>query len=255
MSHVYEGLGRVVVVIPTYNEALNIEAIVGSVLSVVPAVHVLIVDDGSPDGTGALADGLAAHDSRVSVLHRTSKDGLGAAYLAGFELCLAQGFDVICEMDADGSHRAVDLPLILDELARHPETQLVLGSRWVPGGSVQNWPKHREFLSRGGNAYVRILLDLGLKDATGGFRAYRRAALESLDFSSVQSHGYCFQVDMARSIVDGGGQVREVPITFVERVAGESKMSGNIVREALLKVTGWGIAKRAGQVARLFQRK
>jgi dolichol-phosphate mannosyltransferase len=220
----------------------------------VSKVDVLVVDDGSPDGTGALADEMAAANPRVSVMHRTSKDGLGAAYLAGFSWGLERGYDVICEMDADGSHRAADLPLILEELEANPNASLVLGSRWVPGGAVENWPKHREFLSRGGNTYVRVMLDLGLKDATGGFRAYRSSALKALDFDQIQSHGYCFQVDMARSVLEHGGEVREVPITFVERTAGESKMSGNIVAEALLKVTGWGVEKRSAQFLGLFKK-
>lgn len=254
MTYEPEGLGRVLVVIPTYNEAQTLPMTLTKLLDRVSKVDVLVVDDGSPDGTGALADEMAAANPRVSVMHRTSKDGLGAAYLAGFSWGLERGYDVICEMDADGSHRAADLPLILDELEANPNASLVLGSRWVPGGAVENWPKHREFLSRGGNTYVRVMLDLGLKDATGGFRAYRSSVLKALDFDQIQSHGYCFQVDMARSVLEHGGEVREVPITFVERTAGESKMSGNIVAEALLKVTGWGVEKRSAQFLGLFKK-
>lgn len=254
MTYEPEGLGRVLVVMPTYNEAQTLPMTLTKLLDRVSSVDVLVVDDGSPDGTGALADEMAAASPRVSVMHRTSKDGLGAAYLAGFSWGLERGYDVICEMDADGSHRAADLPLILEELEANPNASLVLGSRWVPGGAVENWPKHREFLSRGGNTYVRVMLDLGLKDATGGFRAYRSSALKALDFEQIQSHGYCFQVDMARSVLEHGGEVREVPITFVERTAGESKMSGNIVAEALLKVTGWGVEKRSAQFLGLFKK-
>lgn len=254
MTYEPEGLGRVLVVMPTYNEAQTLPMTLTKLLDRVSKVDVLVVDDGSPDGTGALADEMAAANPRVSVMHRTSKDGLGAAYLAGFSWGLERGYDVICEMDADGSHRAADLPLILEELEANPNASLVLGSRWVPGGAVENWPKHREFLSRGGNTYVRVMLDLGLKDATGGFRAYRSSALKALDFDQIQSHGYCFQVDMARSVLEHGGEVREVPITFVERTAGESKMSGNIVAEALLKVTGWGVEKRSAQFLGLFKK-
>lgn len=254
MTYEPEGLGRVLVVMPTYNEAQTLPMTLTKLLDRVSSVDVLVVDDGSPDGTGALADEMAAANPRVSVMHRTSKDGLGAAYLAGFSWGLERGYDVICEMDADGSHRAADLPLILEELEANPNASLVLGSRWVPGGAVENWPKHREFLSRGGNTYVRVMLDLGLKDATGGFRAYRSSALKALDFEQIQSHGYCFQVDMARSVLEHGGEVREVPITFVERTAGESKMSGNIVAEALLKVTGWGVEKRSAQFLGLFKK-
>lgn len=254
MTYEPEGLGRVLVVMPTYNEAQTLPMTLTKLLDRVSTVDVLVVDDGSPDGTGALADEMAAAYPRVSVMHRTSKDGLGAAYLAGFSWGLERGYDVICEMDADGSHRAADLPLILDELEANPNASLVLGSRWVPGGAVENWPKHREFLSRGGNTYVRVMLDLGLKDATGGFRAYRSSVLKALDFDQIQSHGYCFQVDMARSVLEHGGEIREVPITFVERTAGESKMSGNIVAEALLKVTGWGVEKRSAQFLGLFKK-
>lgn len=254
MTYEPEGLGRVLVVMPTYNEAQTLPMTLTKLLDRVSSVDVLVVDDGSPDGTGALADEMAAASPRVSVMHRTSKDGLGAAYLAGFSWGLERGYDVICEMDADGSHRAADLPLILEELEANPNASLVLGSRWVPGGAVENWPKHREFLSRGGNTYVRVMLDLGLKDATGGFRAYRSSVLKALDFEQIQSHGYCFQVDMARSVLEHGGEVREVPITFVERTAGESKMSGNIVAEALLKVTGWGVEKRSAQFLGLFKK-
>ncbi len=254
MTYEPEGLGRVLVVMPTYNEAQTLPMTLTKLLDRVSTVDVLVVDDGSPDGTGALADEMAAANPRVSVMHRTSKDGLGAAYLAGFSWGLERGYDVICEMDADGSHRAADLPLILDELEANPNASLVLGSRWVPGGAVENWPKHREFLSRGGNTYVRVMLDLGLKDATGGFRAYRSSVLKALDFDQIQSHGYCFQVDMARSVLEHGGEIREVPITFVERTAGESKMSGNIVAEALLKVTGWGVEKRSAQFLGLFKK-
>jgi dolichol-phosphate mannosyltransferase len=204
-----------------------------------------VVDDGSPDGTGQLADDLAAADSRVHVLHRSSKAGLGGAYIAGFDWGLANGFDVLVEMDADGSHAPEQLPRLLAELG---SADLVLGSRWVPGGEVQNWPKRREVLSRGGNAYTRVMLGMPLKDATGGYRAYRRRVLEKIDYAAVASQGYCFQVDLAWRAVRAGFRVREVPITFVERQRGESKMSGAIVREALLRTTAWGLRHRAGQL-------
>ena len=247
MSSSSTAIGKVLVVIPTYNEAESLPVTLTSLLEVAPDIDVLVVDDASPDGTGQIADGFAEKFDRVHVLHRTSKDGLGAAYLAGFGWGLTRSFDVICEMDADGSHRPVDFPNLIAPLA-DPDVDLVLGSRWVPGGSVENWPKHREFLSRGGNTYVRFMLGLGLKDATGGFRAYRSTILKAVDLPQISSHGYCFQVDMARNVVDAGGEVREIPIVFVERVAGVSKMSGNIVREALWKVTLWGLHKRAQQV-------
>ena len=243
---------RSLVVIPTYNEAENLELIVDRVRASVPEVHVLVVDDGSPDGTGEIADKIAAVDTSVHVMHRTEKAGLGAAYLAGFAWGLDAGYDVLIEMDADGSHLPEQLPRLLDAL---PGADLVLGARWVPGGRVVNWPKRREWLSRGGNTYVRLALGLGLHDATGGYRAFRRTTLEGIDLASVTSQGYCFQVDLARRTVESGFRVAEVPITFVERVHGESKMSGDIVREALVKVTAWGARHRAGQVRELARRR
>lgn len=237
-----------IVVIPTYNEAANIELIVDRVRGSVPALDVLVVDDGSPDGTGEIADKIATHDQQVQVLHRAAKAGLGAAYLAGFAWALDRGYDVIIEMDADGSHLPEQLPRLLDALA---DADLVLGARWVAGGRVVNWPKRRELLSRGGNAYARLALGLQVHDATGGFRAFRRETLEGIDLPSVRSQGYCFQVDLARRAVEGGFRVVEVPITFVERVYGESKMTGPIVREALLRVSQWGLQHLADQLRRM----
>lgn len=243
--------GGVLAVIPTYNERENIERIVHRLLTNVPDADVLVVDDDSPDGTGKIADELAAADGRVHVLHRAAKAGLGAAYIAGFDWGLAAGYAVLLEMDADGSHQPEQLPRLLAALQR---ADLVLGSRYVPGGAVVNWPVSRELLSRGGNAYTRLLLDLGLRDATGGYRAYRREVLEAIDYRNVASQGYCFQVDLARRVVRAGYRVAEVPITFVERERGESKMSGAIVREALLHITRWGIAYRGRQLAGLLRR-
>jgi dolichol-phosphate mannosyltransferase len=231
----------VLVVVPTYDERLNLERILGRLRAAVPDAHVLVVDDASPDGTGEIADRLAAEDDHVHVLHRLGKQGLGAAYLAGFDWGLARGYDVLVEMDADGSHQPEQLP---DLLAALEHADLVIGSRWVEGGSVVNWPRSRELLSRGGNAYVRLLLGLGLRDATGGFRAFRRATLDKLDLDGVASHGYCFQVDLARRAVGTGCRVVEVPIRFVEREHGVSKMDGAIVREALWRVTVWGLSRR-----------
>jgi dolichol-phosphate mannosyltransferase len=217
----------------------------------VPEVHALVVDDASPDGTGELADKLAADDPRIRVLHRQTKAGLGAAYVAGFQLGLADGYDVLVEMDADGSHAPEQLPRLLAALAH---SDVVLGSRWVPGGQVRNWPKSRELLSRGGNLYARVALGIGLRDATGGYRAFRRQVLSGIELDSVASQGYCFQVDLAWRAVQAGYRVTEVPITFAERERGESKMSSDIVREALLRVTEWGAAHRAGQLKRLIAR-
>ena len=243
---------RVLVIIPTYNERENVEDIVGRTLSAVVTSHVLVVDDSSPDGTGELADKLALAHDRVHVLHRRTKSGLGAAYIDGFDWGLAQGYDVLVEMDADGSHAPEQLPLLLNALGK---ADLVLGSRWVPGGSVVNWPKSREILSRGGNLYTRVALGISLHDVTGGYRAYRRAVLEGIDYAAVASEGYCFQVDLAWRALLAGFRVVEVPIRFAERERGESKMSGSIVREALLRVTQWGAAHRIEQVRTLVKRK
>jgi dolichol-phosphate mannosyltransferase len=226
------GGDRVLVIVPTYDEVLNLAGVVARVLAAVPTAHLLVVDDGSPDGTGALADQLAASDSRVCVLHRSQKAGLGAAYVAGFRWAQQRGYDVVVEMDADGSHAPEQLP------------RLVLGSRWVEGGQIQNWPRWRELLSRIGNAYVRLVLGVPLHDATGGFRAYRRQVLDALPLEDVASHGYCFQVDLAWRTTQAGYRVVEVPITFVERERGRSKMSRAIVAEALWRVTWWGLRAR-----------
>ncbi len=242
---------RGLVVVPTYNEADNIELILDRIRASVPSFDVLVVDDGSPDGTGDLADKVAAVDDQVEVMHRSEKRGLGAAYLAGFDWGLEHGYDIFVEMDADGSHLPEQLPRLLDALGR---ADLVLGSRWVRGGRVVNWPRRRELLSRGANTYARLALGLSLHDATAGFRAFRRVTLESIDLWSVSSQGYCFQVDLARRSVEAGLRVVEVPITFVEREHGRSKMSADIVREALVKVTQWGVQHRVSQLRRVGTR-
>jgi dolichol-phosphate mannosyltransferase len=238
-------LGRVLVVVPTYNERDNLELIAQRLRTAVPDAHLLVVDDNSPDGTGKLADELADSDDHVHVLHRAGKSGLGAAYVAGFGWAREQGFDVVVEMDADGSHSPEQLPRLLAALEN---ADLVLGSRYVPGGSVVNWPKSRELLSRGGNLYTRLLLRLPLQDATGGYRAYRRTVLDGLPLGEISSQGYCFQVDLAWQTWQQGHRVVEVPITFVERERGESKMSRKIVAEALWRVTVWGL--RSGRSKR-----
>ncbi|MYY11646.1 glycosyltransferase [Streptomyces sp. SID4919] len=238
-------LGTALVIIPTYNEAENIKSIVGRVRESVPEAHVLVADDNSPDGTGKLADELAAQDDQVQVLHRKGKEGLGAAYLAGFRWGIENGYGVLVEMDADGSHQPEELPRLLTALKG---ADLVLGSRWVPGGRVVNWPKSREFISRGGSTYSRLLLDVPIRDVTGGYRAFRRETLEGLGLADVASQGYCFQVDLARRAVKAGFHVVEVPITFVERVHGDSKMSKDILVEALWRVTSWGVAERFGKL-------
>lgn len=240
-------LGRVLVIVPTYNELENIKLITGGIRSAVPEVDILIADDNSPDGTGRVADELASHDSHIKVLHRSAKNGLGAAYLDAFAWAKNNNYDVVVEMDADGSHRPQDLVAMLIALNN---ADVVLGSRWVRGGKVVNWPIHREILSRGGNIYTRLCLGIPIKDATGGFRAYRMNALAQMKIDDVQSQGYCFQVDMAWRAMQSGLRVAEVPITFVERQIGESKMSGDIVKEALIRVTQWGIEKRLARFKR-----
>jgi dolichol-phosphate mannosyltransferase len=245
MSAPHPSEQRVLVIVPTYNELDNIEPITGRLFDTVPSAHVLVVDDGSPDGTGKLADAMAESDPRVHVLHRAEKAGLGAAYIAGFGWGLAAGYDVLVEMDADGSHAPEQLPALLAALG---SADLVIGSRWVPGGTVVNWPMRREFLSRGANLYTRMALGLGVHDATGGYRAYKREVLEGIDYAAVASQGYCFQVDLAWRTLRAGYRVAEVPITFAQRERGESKMSGSIVREALWRVTEWGARRRTQQV-------
>ncbi|MEP9365115.1 polyprenol monophosphomannose synthase [Nocardioides sp. CN2-186] len=246
-----DGLGRIVVVIPTYNEAENIAWIVGRLRAAQPAVDVLVVDDGSPDGTGGIADDLAAADPAVRVIHRSVKAGLGAAYLHGFREALAAGYDVIGEMDADGSHQPEQLDRLLDALRG---ADLVIGSRWVPGGSVVNWPLQREILSRGGNLYVRLLLGVKIRDATAGFRLFRRTTLEKIDLDAVESTGYVFQTDMVARTLAAGLVVREVPIEFVERIRGDSKMSGAVATESLKRITAWGLRERRAQITRALRR-
>ena len=247
----FAALGQVLVIIPTYNELESLPKLVSALREKLPAVHILIADDNSPDGTGELADDFAKSDSMIKVLHRKSKEGLGAAYLAGFAWAKANNFQVVVEMDADGSHRVADLPKLLVALET---SDVVLGSRWIRGGEVVNWPLSRKLLSQGGNLYTRLMLGIPLKDATGGFRAYRLSALESMQVESVKSQGYCFQVDLAWRAVQAGLSVREVPITFVERQLGESKMDSKIVKEALWRVTLWGLDRRKKQLVSLVNR-
>ncbi len=234
----------VLVIIPTYQERSNVEDVVSRTRAAVPLAHVLVVDDASPDGTGELAAALATADPLVHVLHRRAKEGLGPAYLAGFGWGLEREVEVLVEMDADGSHQPEQLPRLLSALAG---ADLVLGSRWVAGGSVQNWPRRRELLSRGGNWYVRRALGIEVQDGTAGFRAFRRTTLEKLDLAGVASHGYCFQVDLTWRTLQHGFRVVEVPIEFVERERGASKMTGAVVREAWWRVTVWGVQRRLGR--------
>lgn len=238
-------LGKALVIIPTYNEAENIKPIVARVRAAVPEVDILVADDNSPDGTGKLADELAAADQQVHVLHRQGKEGLGAAYMAGFRWGIEHGYGVLVEMDADGSHQPEELPRLLTALKG---ADLVLGSRWMPGGRVVNWPKSRELISRGGSTYSRLLLGVPMRDVTGGYRAFRAETLAGLGLDAVASAGYCFQVDLARRAIDAGFHVVEVPITFVDRELGDSKMSRDIFVEALWRVTAWGVESRANRL-------
>jgi dolichol-phosphate mannosyltransferase len=234
---------RTLVIIPTYNERENLPLIVGRVHQATPEVHILVVDDGSPDGTGQLADELALADpDRVHVMHRTSKAGLGAAYLAGFAWGLGRGYSVLVEMDADGSHAPEELSRLLD--AVDAGADLAIGSRYVTGGTVRNWPVRRLVLSKTANTYSRLLLGVGIHDITAGYRAYRREVLEKIDLSAVDSKGYCFQIDLTWRAINNGFTVVEVPITFTERELGVSKMSGSNIREAMFKVAEWGIRGR-----------
>lgn len=235
---------KTVVLMPTYNEIENIDRMVSQVRA--QDVSILIIDDRSPDGTGERADALAAEDSGVHVLHRQGKQGLGPAYIAGFEWALGAGFDACVEMDADGSHRPDELPRLLTALQN---ADVVQGSRWVSGGKVVDWPWYRKVISQGGSWYSRTLLGLPVRDVTGGYRAYRRSALERIGFASVSSAGYCFQIDMLRRAHDAGMRIVEVPITFADRALGASKMSGRIVVEAMWRTTVWGLQRWTGRAA------
>lgn len=242
---------RTLVIIPTYNELENLPLITSRVRVAAPEVDILIVDDNSPDGTGDAADSLAKEDSHIHVLHREGKGGLCGAYVAGFRWGLEQDYTVLCEMDADGSHAPEELHLLLEEVDKGAD--LVIGSRYVPGGEVVNWPKKRWFLSKGGNIYISAALGAGLSDMTAGYRAFRREVLEHIDLDELSNAGYIFQVDMAWRVVQAGFDVREVPITFTEREIGESKLDGSFVKDSLMEVTKWGVAHRSEQVKNLAQ--
>ncbi|MFT8704873.1 polyprenol monophosphomannose synthase [Bifidobacterium aquikefiricola] len=228
---------------PTYNEGENLGPTLAHVFSRNPQVNVVIVDDDSPDGTGRVADFLAQGNSRVHVIHRRAKEGLGPAYIEGFHWGLDRGYDVICEMDMDGSHRAEDLTRMLAVLNRNPAIDLVIGSRRVEGGQTINWSPTRNAISRLGSWYARHMLALPVHDMTAGFRAYKADILRAIDLDGINANGYVFQIDMTRRVAAAGGRIREVPIAFVERTRGESKMTQSIVIEAMLKVTLWGMRR------------
>jgi dolichol-phosphate mannosyltransferase len=232
---------RSLVIIPTYNEVENLPVILKRVFQDAPQVDVLIVDDASPDGTGALADDFAVKNSRVKVFHRSSKDGLGGAYRAGFAWGLRKNYEIMVQLDADGSHPTDAIVKLIAALA---EFDVAIGSRWVSGGSVVNWPLHRKILSRGGNLYARLMLRLPIRDATAGFRAFRAEALVDSGLLETESQGYVFQVESSLLIARKHLKVVEIPITFVEREIGTSKMSQKIVLEAMLNVTKWAFSGR-----------
>ncbi|MBO3725529.1 polyprenol monophosphomannose synthase [Actinomyces bowdenii] len=239
------------VVIPTYNEIETLPTALDQVRQHAPQAHILVVDDGSPDGTGDYADTRAAQDEHIHVLHRAEKNGLGPAYLAGFSWALAGGYELIIEMDADGSHRAEDLALLIQRAEMADEPDLVIGSRWVSGGATEGWDARRVALSRAGNLYINAMLGMRVKDATAGFRVYRASILRRMDLGGVEALGYGFQVNMTMLVEEAGGRIVEMPIVFKEREAGQSKLSGGIFTEELRLVTRWGLRKRGGQALEL----
>lgn len=232
---------RVLVLVPTYDEAENLGGLLDGLRAVLPAAEILVLDDDSPDGTGALAAAFAAADPRVRVRHRRARAGLGAAYLEGFAVARDEGFELLVQIDADGSHPVAQLPGMVRSVSAGAD--LVIGSRWAPGGRVVAWSWYRRLLSRGGNAYARTMLSLPVRDATSGFRVWRAAALAAIPLDQVVSRGYCFQVDLTRRAVAAGLSILEHPITFTERVAGRSKMTIRIALEAIWRVTGWALQR------------
>ena len=233
---------RPLVVMPTYDEAENIEEVLGLVRRAVPHADVLVVDDNSPDGTAEIAESVGERLGQISVLRRPEKQGLGSAYRAGFAHGLSEGYDAMVEMDSDLSHDPLALPSLLSPLDQGAD--LVIGSRYVPGGSIPDWSLHRRLLSRWGNRYAGFVLGLAVRDATSGYRAYRATTLAALDLDSVGAEGYGFQIEMAYQVARQGGRIVEVPIAFSDRLRGKSKMSGTIVFEALALVTWWAVRDR-----------
>lgn len=239
------GTPNPVVVIPTYNEAENLKRILPRLLEL--SVDVLIVDDSSSDGSQEIVQEHRSKTERIALLQRPHKMGLGSAYRDGFDQVLTRGYQLVIQMDADGSHRVEDLARMLEFQKSHPEYDLIIGSRWVEGGAVQNWPKRREALSRIANLYSRLLLGLKVRDSTAGFRIYRSELLQRMQVKTITSEGYAFQIEMTRAAENKGALIREIPILFVEREFGVSKMSGRIIREALIKVTKWGMSRVIGR--------
>jgi dolichol-phosphate mannosyltransferase len=231
------------VIIPTYNELTNAPILIERIFKHIPSAHILIIDDGSPDKTGEKIKEMQKRYPGLFLLERASKSGLGSAYRTGFAWGLERGYEELIEMDADLSHRVRDLKKMIGAKELQPNTDLVIGSRWVPGGRTENWSKSRELLSRAANLYVRAMLGMGVKDSTAGFRIYSSSILKKLNLEAIKSEGYSFQIEMTRAVYKLGGKIIEVPITFRERENGVSKMSKNIVREAMLLVTIWGLKR------------
>ncbi|MDY5128843.1 polyprenol monophosphomannose synthase [Actinotignum urinale] len=239
---------NVVIAIPTYNEKDNIESIVQRCRTSIPQADILIVDDNSPDGTGDIADSLAKDDSKVHVMHREGKNGLGRAYIAAFSWATENGYTHVVEMDADGSHHPEQLPLLLERAAMSDQPDLVIGSRYVEGGKIDGWSKRRQMLSRFGNMYIKLMLGIKTRDVTAGYRVYRLDALKKIDLDTVDTVGYYFQADMTDRLNTAGGRIVEMPITFTERESGESKLSGSVFTESLKKTTVTGVKRRSNQV-------
>jgi len=231
------------VIVPTYNELANVPILIERIIKHIPDAHILIIDDGSPDKTGEKIKEMQKRHLGLFLLERASKSGLGSAYRTGFAWGLERGYEELIEMDADLSHRVRDLKKMIEAKELQPNTDLVIGSRWMPGGRTENWSKSRKLLSRAANLYVRAMLGMGIKDSTAGFRIYSSSILKKLNLEAIKSEGYSFQIEMTRAVHKLGGKIIEVPITFRERENGVSKMSKNIVREAMLLVTIWGLKR------------
>lgn len=234
---------KTLVVVPTFNELESAPRLISRVCELIPDVHILVVDDGSPDGTADVVESMAQGQlaGRIHVMRRKEKSGLGAAYLAGFSWGIERSYETLIEMDADGSHRPEDLVGLIKVSRANPSLDLIIGSRWVKGGAVRNWAKSRELLSRAANKYAKLMLKVDVNDVTAGFRVYKTSIIERIDFSTVLSQGYCFQIEMTRKVLSLNGKIKEVPITFIEREFGVSKMNTKIVIEAMVRVTLWGL--------------